>query len=256
VASGLRASGERGETQSIDILWDLSPIADLNPGTWIELKMVAEDYKPQSASSSMRRLTIISSEELDERLAARQAYILGQLREVLRMQQETRSRIKSLEIGFEVTGVVERQDVDQLQSAELNQRQVGRSLDDPSDGVAAQITAVLDELGTNRVDNPETMRRMTELLAVIKQIGQQHLPEIQRQMIHGLRMAREAARSQEEGNGSPPTSRRCAKRSHRSEANRIRSSRSWKICWATCLNGTVTGGSPERSAAFGASNRR
>ena len=202
-ASGLRASNERGETQSIDILWDLSPIADLNPGTWIELKMVAEDYKPQSASSSMRRLTIISSEELDERLAARQAYILGQLREVLRMQQETRSRIKSLEIGFEVTGVVERQDVDQLQSAELNQRQVGRSLDDPSDGVAAQITAVLDELGTNRVDNPETMRRMTELLAVIQQIGQQHLPEIQRQMIHGLRMAREAARSQEEGNGSP-----------------------------------------------------
>lgn len=200
----LLTASELGDTQSIDTAWDLASIADLAPGTWIELQMVATDYKPQVGFSSVRRLAIISDEELEERLAARQAYLLGQLREVLRMQQDTRTRVQSLEIEFEEIGTVDHQDVDQLQSAELNQRQVGRKLDDPADGVAAQVTAVLDELETNRVDHPETMRRMTELLSVIDQITQQHLPEIQRQMLHSLRLARTAVRAETPDEETPP----------------------------------------------------
>lgn len=200
----LMVSGEQGDTQAIDTDWDLSAITDLVPGIWIELQMVAADYKPQFGFSSIRRLTIISDEELEERLAARQAYLLGQLREVLRMQQDTRARVRSLEIEFEETGTVDHQDVDQLQSAELNQRQIGHKLDDPADGVAVQITAVLDELQTNRVDHPETLRRMTELLSVIQHINQQHLPEIQRQMLHGLRLARTAVRSETPDQQTPP----------------------------------------------------
>jgi hypothetical protein len=202
-SGGLGAAGDRGETRTVETPWDLSRIAGLTPGTWIELQMVAEDYKPQSGQSSPRRLTIISPEELDERLAARQAYLLGQLREILRMQQESRARVKSLQIGLEATGALDRQDVDQLQSVELNQRQIGRNLDDPADGVAAQITAVLDELATNRVDQPETMRRMTELLAAVRHIGQQHLPEIQRHLIRSLRLARGVARSENDSPDSP-----------------------------------------------------
>jgi hypothetical protein len=201
-SSGLRAASERGETHAIESDWDLSRIADLQPGTWIELRMTADDYKPQSGQSSVRRLTIISAEELDERLAARQAYILGQLNEILRLQQETRAQTKSIEIELEVAGELDKQDVDQLQSAELNQRQVGRNLIDPNDGVAALITAVLDELATNRVDNPETQRRMSDLLAVVNQIGQQHLPEIQRQLINSLRLARTAIPADGGGDGS------------------------------------------------------
>ncbi|MCL4207514.1 MAG: hypothetical protein KJ000_33945 [Pirellulaceae bacterium] len=196
---GLRFASELGDSRPIESTWDLSRIADLQPGTWIELWMVAEDYKPQSGQSSVRRLTIISAEELDERLAARQAFILGQLNEILRLQQETRAQTKQIEIELEVAGELDKQDVDQLQSAELNQRQVGRNLTDPTDGVAAQITAVLDELATNRVDNPETLRRMSELLGAVNQIGQQHLPEIQRQLVSSLRLARSAVPSDDSG---------------------------------------------------------
>jgi len=200
----LRAAGERGETRTIEADWDLSQLAGLAPGMWIDLVMVAEDYKPQTGQSTPRRLTIISSEELEERLAARQSYILGQLAEILRMQQDTRTQTRSLEIELDVAGMLDNQDVDQLQSAELNQRQIGRRLADPADGVAAQITAVLDELTTNRVDNPETMRRMTDLLAVVNRIGHQDLPEIQRQLINALKVARTIPLPEEKDADEPP----------------------------------------------------
>ncbi|MCH5377359.1 MAG: hypothetical protein JJ992_25640, partial [Planctomycetes bacterium] len=203
----LRAVDDRGETRPIQVDWDMATLTDLVPGMWIDLLLVAEDYKPQTGQSTVRRLTIISAEELEERLAARQSYILGQLAEILRMQQDTRTQTRSLEIEMDVAGALDKRDVDQLQSAELNQRQIGRRLADPTDGVAAQITSVLDELTTNRVDNPETNRRMTELLRVVNQIGHQNLPEIQRQLINALKLARTDPLPENQDAGDAPAAK-------------------------------------------------
>ena len=121
----------------------------------IEFWIAASDYRPQSGQSPPRRLTVISAEELEDRVAARQAYILGQLAEVLRVQREARSQTKSLEIQLDTAGQLNPSDVNQLQAAELNQRQVGKLLSDPQDGVQALITGLLDELASNRIDSPE-----------------------------------------------------------------------------------------------------
>lgn len=202
-SGALDPGGERGETRNIAADWDLAQLDGLQPGTWIELTLLALDYKPQEGQSTPRRLTIISHEELDERLAARQSYIFGQLAEVLRLQQETRSQTRSLEIQLETAGRFAARDIDQLQSSELNQRQVGRLLEDPGDGVAAQITAVLDELTSNRVDNPEAVRRMNELLAAVQLIGQQYLPEIRRQLIGAIKLARSLPSPESEDDPPP-----------------------------------------------------
>ncbi len=188
--SGLRSEGERGESREFEHSWDLSTLQGLEPGQWIEFTIAASDYKPQESQSVPRRLTIISVDELEDRIAARQSYILGQLAEVLRVQRDTRSQTKSLEIGLEVTKRLDKKDVSQLESAELNQRQVGRMLSDPKDGVQTQIEALLHELASNRVDNPEVHRRMTELLEAVELISRDHVPLIQRELTGARKVAR------------------------------------------------------------------
>jgi hypothetical protein len=183
---------DRGQTLAIDQAWDLAGLEGLQPGIWIEYTLRASDYKPQTGQCTVRRLTIISPQELEERLAARLAFILNQLVEVLRVQQDTRAQGRSIEVGLESTGRIHKTDVDQLQSAELNQRRVGKLLGDPQDGVAVQLTAILDELAGNRVDNPEMKDRMDEALSVVRRLGDQPLPDIQRDLITALKIARAA----------------------------------------------------------------
>ena len=203
--AGPDLTGEPGETREVAAEWELSRQEGLEPGNRIELQLMAEDYRPQRGQSSIRRLTIISHEELDERLAARQSYLLNQLAKILAMQQDTRLQVSELEHRWSGPDTPDRAALDQMQSAELNQRQIGHRLADPEDGVAAQITTVLDELASNRVDNPEAERRMRELRSVIEALGRQQLPEIQRQLIGALRLARGhfQAESLETG-GDPP----------------------------------------------------
>jgi hypothetical protein len=190
-----------GETRPVEFAWDLAQLRGLKPGAWIDFELTADDYKPQSAQSTTRRLTIISVNELEERIASRQAFVLGQLAEVLRTQREARAPVKSLEIGWTGTGRLAADEVDQMQAAELKQRQVSRLLADPQDGVAAQIAGLLHELRSNRIENPEVVGRMNELLAAIRQISGEQLPPIQTRLIDALKTARETLRAAADAEG-------------------------------------------------------
>jgi hypothetical protein len=190
--SGAAEAGSgAGETRMVEFAWDLTQLRGLKPGAWIDFELTAEDYKPQSAQSATRRLTIISVGELEERIGSRQAFVLGQLAEVLRTQREVRAPVKSLQIGWADTGRLTPDEIDQLQAAELKQRHVAHLLTDPQDGVATQIVGLLHELQSNRIENPEVIERMNVLLAAIRQIGGE-LPPIQNQLIDALKTAREA----------------------------------------------------------------
>ncbi len=191
-SGGLTSRSGAGESRPFHFAWDLAPLQDLAPGAWIEFSVAASDYQPQVGQSTTRRLTVITAEELEDRVAARQAYILGQLAEILYAQREARAQTKSLEIQLDTAGRLNPSDVNQLQAADLSQRQVGKLLADPQDGVQTQITGLLDELQSNRVDSPEISRRMQQLLDVVEQISRQKLPEIQRSLINALKAAGEA----------------------------------------------------------------
>jgi hypothetical protein len=193
-----RAGGRAGgvgslveQIETIDYRWDLSQLPGVQPGLWIDFELVAADYRPQQERSATRRLTIISVGELEERIAARRSFILGQLAEVLRVQREVRSQTRAVEIGWEEQQALLQQDVDRLQSAELRQRQVGQLLAGPGDGVQAQITALLDELRSNRIESSEVYQRMNDLLNAVQQISSEQLPEIQRELIDLSKAARE-----------------------------------------------------------------
>lgn len=198
--------GSPADVRALEFAWDLSKLAGLKPGAWIDFELTADDYRPQSAQAATRRLTIISLSELEERIASRQAFILGQLAEVLRVQREVRSSVKSREIGLADAGTLAASDVDQLQAGELKQREVGRLLTNPQDGVASQIEGLLHELRSNRIENPESAERMIELLAAVRQISRDQLPPIQTQLISAWKRAREAIRSALAGDASQTVS--------------------------------------------------
>ena len=193
-----RSAGDGGPTQSdkviVETRWDLSPLGRLAPGDWIDFRVAASDYRPQWGHSNSRRLTVISPDQLEDRLAQRQAAILARLAELLQLQRSARSQTKALEIQLQETGRLEKPDVDQLQSAELNQRQIGRQLADDADGVPAQIRQLLDKLESNRVDNPDLVRRMNELREGIASLARDQMPRIQRNLVNGLKSARDHLR--------------------------------------------------------------
>ncbi|MCO6456141.1 MAG: hypothetical protein J5I93_12650, partial [Pirellulaceae bacterium] len=180
-----------GDKQLVELRWDLTQLAGLEPGDWLDLHVAASDYRPQWGQSSTRRLTLISRDELDERLAQKQAQILAQLGDVLRLQTAARSQTRSLEIQLDEAGRFEKRDLDQLRGGELNQRQIQHALSDASDGVPARVRQLVEELESNRVDSPEVLRHMNELSAQIARLNRDTLPRIQQGLVETLKAARQ-----------------------------------------------------------------
>jgi len=180
-----------GVQRTVPYDWDLSALPGLEPGTEIEFRVVASDYQPQEGPSPDRRITIISAEEHEERIVQRQAEILAQIAEVARLQRQTREQTTQLGIPLREIGALDRDDVDQLQGAELNQRQVQQRLGHPSDGIEMQIAELIRDVISNGLDGSATLDRLGQLRDGIHALNDDALPGIEHHMIDALKLARE-----------------------------------------------------------------
>ncbi len=186
------AGNQSGDSRVIDYAWSLAPLK-LKPGTQLTFFATADDYLPQQGQSPPRKLTIITEQELEDRLAQRQTLILGELGRALKMQQETRGQTTALEIQLHDVGQLQKQDIDHAQGAELNQRQVTRTLTSDTEGVPSQIKDLLADLESNRVDSPDLKRRMQGLLDEIGRLNEKHLGTIEREMTSAIKGAQTAS---------------------------------------------------------------
>ena len=82
-------------------------------------------------------------------------------------------------------------DVDQLQVSELNQRQIQQRLGHPSDGIATQILALIDQARSNRLDSPDLLTRLQQFHDTIEQLNDDPLAGIQHQLIDAMKIVRE-----------------------------------------------------------------
>jgi hypothetical protein len=176
--AGLLAGGKLGASRVVEHRWQLADLK-LAPGAQVTFWATADDYLPQTGKSTVRRLSIITPAELEERLAQRQSLVFAELQRVLKMQQDARAQTRSLEIQVNDVGKIGKSDVDHAQSAELNQRQVSRTLTSPAEGVPAQVEDFLAELRANRVDSPDVERNMNAILEEIERLGREHLGAIE-----------------------------------------------------------------------------
>lgn len=179
-----------GVTQLVEFAWNLADVPNLEPGVTLTWHVAAGDYRPQFGVSGAQRIVIITRDEFEDRIAQRQSAILMQLQEVLRQQQAARSQLAGIETQLDSVGRLAKQDLDQLQSVELQQRQVQRGLTSETDGLLAQVRGLLSELEHNRADNPDVTRRMTQLAAEIDRLAKEPLPIVARELTSGLKIIR------------------------------------------------------------------
>ncbi len=182
------SAGDAGEKKILSHAWKLDALA-LRPGTQVSFWVSAADYRPQTAKSQPRRLSVITPEELAERIAARQAVILAELTRVLQMQRQSREQVTALEVRAEQPGGFGQLDVDHLRSAELNQRQVSHTLTSRSEGVPMHVLGLLADLDGNKVDSPDVRRRMQALLAEIDRLARDELPAVGRELTAAIKAA-------------------------------------------------------------------
>ncbi|HEX7450479.1 MAG TPA: hypothetical protein VF306_23165 [Pirellulales bacterium] len=186
VAAAGPAAG--GESRTLEHRLELKPMR-LAPGAELTLYATATDYHPHLGQSQPRRLTIITLDELQERLAERQNSLVNELTRLLKLERDARSQVSGVEIQLRQVGQVNKQDIDHLQAAELLQRQVERGLASPSEGVAQQIAGLLDDLTNNKADSPGVERQMRSLLDDVERLGRDELPLIARDLTAGLKAA-------------------------------------------------------------------
>lgn len=175
--SAAQAAAESGETRRMEHLLELRPL-DLQPGAQLTLYAVGTDYYPHRGQSEPHRLSVITADELRERLAERQNLIVGELSRILKLQRDARSLVSGVQIQLETVGPLEKNDVDHLQGAELIERQVERGLISPAEGVLGQVAALLDDLRNNQVDSPDLERQMQLVFDEVDRLGRDVLPRL------------------------------------------------------------------------------
>jgi len=184
------------ESRVIDHDWDLGPM-ELAPGVQLTLFATATDYRPSTGHSQPRRLTIVTAEQLQDRIAERQSFILDELARVLDLERDARGQVQAVEIQLDQVGDLGHGDVDQLQRAELIQRQVERGLTSESEGVQSHIAELLAELENNRIDSPDVERRMQGLAEGIRQLADDRLPAVAREMTAALKASQRRLQDEE-----------------------------------------------------------
>lgn len=202
-ASETAEEEEPVDVRPVEYRWDLAPL-NLAPGTELTLEIAAADYLPQSAKSDPRRLIVVTPEDLQDRLAARQGQILEELKRVLETERMSRSQVDRLAIQQREVGGLSRLDVDHLQAAELNQRQVAEKLAASGEGAAAHVAGLLADLENNRLDSPDLQRRMETLLAEIERLDRDVLPVVARELTSAIKAAQ--IDLEKNGGEAPPSS--------------------------------------------------
>jgi hypothetical protein len=169
-------------------VWKLDELK-LAPGTQVAFWIEAADYKPQTAKSDVRRISVITREDLAQRLVSREAAILSELFRALTMQRRGREQVAALEKRAAEQSRLEQLDVDRLRGAELNQRQIEQSLSSRSEGIPALILSLLADLANNKLDEPRMRQRMEKILTDLERLAANGLPAVRRELTAAVKAA-------------------------------------------------------------------
>lgn len=177
-----------GESRQIKHDWSLAEL-QLPPQSQVMFYAAATDFLPQEGISQPQRLTIISREQLYERLAQRQAFILGELARVLGIQRDAHTQLGDVQIQWKEVAKLNKTDIDRLQSTELLQREVVRNLTSPTEGVRRHVEQLLTDLQSNQIDSPEMQRQMQAVASAINRLEAEVLPPIQHELTSSVKNA-------------------------------------------------------------------
>jgi hypothetical protein len=196
------AAADSNDRRVIEYRWELQGLR-LSPGAKGVFYVTASDYKPQSAVSKQMRLTIVTPEQLQDRLSGRQTLIRGELQRVLKLQEGARDQVAQLLKNLQAAGSsLTKANLDSLQAAELNQRQVANALTSREEGLPAYLESLLAEMDNNNIQSPEIRGPMHTLLNRIDELGRADLPALAGDLAAAKRSAQ--IQIQEQSRPAPP----------------------------------------------------
>ena len=188
--------------QSVDYKWDLAPLS-LEPGARVVFHTEAtDDYDvalgpPAHIGRSVSRtVSIVSREQKHQEIADRQGGLLDDLERAFKFQDQARSQVGELQLQLEKAGNLRAQDVDALQRVELSQRQIAAQLAGTGDALEQRARALLEEIRDNKLDDPETERRITRMADELKRLGEGSLPAIEQDLTQARKLAQAGAESE------------------------------------------------------------
>lgn len=176
------------DRRTIDGRWRLAPLS-LKPGTRVTFFATADDAQPQTGRSEPRNLTVITPEELQDRVADREKLIVAELERALRIERACRAQAESLTDRLAQSPRIGQAEVDRIQSVGHAQRDVDQILTSPGEGLPTHIRALLADLENNGLQNGDLSRRMSALSAEIDRLRREHLPAIGRELTAAAKMA-------------------------------------------------------------------
>lgn len=185
---GMAVAIEEGDRRVVDYTLNLAELK-LPAGAQLAIHATATDYRPAVGQSPAVRIFIITPRELEERLARQQTQVMGELARALKLEREARARVKELEIQMQQVGQLGKGDIDQLQAAELQQRDVRRMLTGNAEAARKQVAGLLEQLTNNKLNSPEIERRMNALGGMLDVLEQQQLPAAERELSAALKNA-------------------------------------------------------------------
>ncbi|MEW4564340.1 hypothetical protein AB1K70_17510 [Bremerella sp. JC770] len=185
---------------------DLSHLEGLTPGTTLELTIAATDYRPQVGTSLPRIITIISQEQLDQRVNRKQREIISKVAEARRLQQDARQQTRSVEIKLEEGSPLGPAELANLQNGEQNQKNVREKLVTGRDSAAKLIDELLEELKQNRQTDHDASEILQDLKDKIESIADAELTPIESELTQLRRQTPRAGESADSPSGESGSS--------------------------------------------------
>jgi hypothetical protein len=172
----------RAESRVVDYSWDLAPL-QLPAGAVLTVQAEASDYHPSTGRTvGPRRFSIITADELEERLADRQLQIGRQLERALTGQRKIRDDVHRVQIQLRDAQGLAQSDRLTLQTAEPSQKSVTRMLVDAAEGIPPLVQAIRNEIEINRLENSEMSETTARLSRELKRLSAEPLSIAEREL--------------------------------------------------------------------------
>lgn len=191
----------QAEERSVEYQLDLTKLKDIVPGIALELVITGNDYRPQTGKSLPRIITIISEEQLDQRVNRQQRDIISKIAEARRLQQDARQQTRSVEIELEEGSKLGPAEMANLQNGEQNQKSVRDKLVAGEESAAAKIDALLNELDQNRQQDHDAADLLNDLKEKIEAVANAELGPIESELTE---LRRGASRAQSQQTSADP----------------------------------------------------
>lgn len=186
------AWGAPAESRELAYELDLATL-ELAPGDQLVVRVTASDYRPGVGSTPRPlRISIVSEQQFDSRLAQHQAQLLQDLKRLLADQRTAHDGAGGLAIDRRNGAATDRQAVDRLSTLTFDQQRINQGVTDPTRGAIAQVQRIRAELAQSRLDRPELKDQLEDIGKQLQQLAQGPLDGAGRSLAGAQRAGQQA----------------------------------------------------------------